>query len=233
LSIAAHAHADALSVELRHGGVEILVDPGTYCYHGEEAFRRYFRSTIGHNTVELGGTDQSLSGGPFMWLRHARTTGPELAYDPDGNISRWSASHNGYESLGSCGTHRRTVSLEQAERRLEISDEISSSGPLAARMAFHLGPRVSCRLETNCARLSWVGSDGREYSAIMELPMELSWSVHRGELEPMLGWYSSSFGRIEPTTVVMGERARAKGKMELHTSIQFEEPAGVARSVPE
>ena len=35
LSIAAHAHADALSVEVRHGGVEILVDPGTYCYHGE------------------------------------------------------------------------------------------------------------------------------------------------------------------------------------------------------
>src|SRR5262249_11556822 len=30
LSIAAHAHADALSVEVRYGGVEILADPGTY-----------------------------------------------------------------------------------------------------------------------------------------------------------------------------------------------------------
>ena len=35
LSIAAHAHADALSVEVRYGGVDILADPGTYCYHGE------------------------------------------------------------------------------------------------------------------------------------------------------------------------------------------------------
>ena len=35
LSIAAHAHADALSVEVRYGGVDVLADPGTYCYHGE------------------------------------------------------------------------------------------------------------------------------------------------------------------------------------------------------
>src|SRR5262249_53599400 len=41
LSIAAHAHADALSVEVRYGGVDILADPGTYCYHGEPAWRTY------------------------------------------------------------------------------------------------------------------------------------------------------------------------------------------------
>ena len=59
LSIAAHAHADALSVEVRYGGVDILADPGTYCYHGDLAWRSYFRSTIAHNTAELGGRDQS------------------------------------------------------------------------------------------------------------------------------------------------------------------------------
>ena len=50
LSIAAHAHADALSVEVRYGGVDVLADPGTYCYHGDPAWRSYFRSTIAHNT---------------------------------------------------------------------------------------------------------------------------------------------------------------------------------------
>jgi hypothetical protein len=39
LSIAAHAHADALSAEVRYGGVEVLTDPGTYCYHGEPEWR--------------------------------------------------------------------------------------------------------------------------------------------------------------------------------------------------
>ena len=37
LSIAAHAHADALSIEVRHDGVDVLADPGTYCYHGDDA----------------------------------------------------------------------------------------------------------------------------------------------------------------------------------------------------
>ncbi len=68
LSIAAHAHADALSVELRHGGIDIFADPGTYCYLIEPDFRRYFRSTIGHNTLEIGGLDQARYGGPFLWL---------------------------------------------------------------------------------------------------------------------------------------------------------------------
>ena len=40
-----HGHADALSVEVRHEGVDILADPGTYCYHGEPEWRRWFRST--------------------------------------------------------------------------------------------------------------------------------------------------------------------------------------------
>ena len=65
LSIAAHAHADALSLEVRHDGVDILADPGTYCYHGEPRWRQWFRSTAAHNTLEVGGVSQSESGGPF------------------------------------------------------------------------------------------------------------------------------------------------------------------------
>ena len=79
LSIAAHAHADALSIELRCGGVEVLVDPGTYTYQGEAAWRSYFRSTIGHNCLELAGQDQSVSGGPFMWIKWAKAT--ELCHE--------------------------------------------------------------------------------------------------------------------------------------------------------
>ena len=67
LAIAAHGHADALSVEVRHGGVEILVDPGTYCYHGEPEWRSYFRSTRAHNALELDGTSQAVEAGPLMW----------------------------------------------------------------------------------------------------------------------------------------------------------------------
>ncbi|HEX6639117.1 MAG TPA: heparinase II/III family protein, partial [Steroidobacteraceae bacterium] len=42
LSIAAHGHADALAFVLNIGDREILVDPGTYAYHTDPAWRRYF-----------------------------------------------------------------------------------------------------------------------------------------------------------------------------------------------
>ena len=79
LSIAAHAHADALSVEVRHGGVDILADPGTYCYHGEPEWRTYFQSTIAHNTIEIDGQWQSVRGGAVPVAAARADTGDRSA----------------------------------------------------------------------------------------------------------------------------------------------------------
>jgi hypothetical protein len=38
----------------------------------------------------------------------------------------------------------------------------------------------------------------------MSLPAELSWSAHRGETDPILGWYSPRFGFRQPITVLEG-----------------------------
>ena len=99
LSIAAHAHADALSIEVRHDGTDILTDPGTYCYSSDPPFRSYFRSTIGHNTLEVLSRDQSASGGPTMWIRHAESRLKSLDSSPDGDEARWVAEHYGYRTL--------------------------------------------------------------------------------------------------------------------------------------
>ena len=106
LSIAAHAHADALAVEVRYDGVDILADPGTYCYHGEPQWRRYFRSTLAHNTIEVGGQDQSTSGGPFLWTRHAQSSLVGLDSDSEGSLTAWSAEHDGYRALKPPLRHR-------------------------------------------------------------------------------------------------------------------------------
>jgi hypothetical protein len=57
----AHAHADLLSYELMVAGCRIVVDSGVYEYTAGP-WRDYFRSTRAHNTVEVGGTDQSEGG---------------------------------------------------------------------------------------------------------------------------------------------------------------------------
>ncbi len=222
LSIAGHAHADALSVELRLGGTGILVDPGTYCYHGEPELRSYFRSTLAHNTIELAAVDQSVSGGPFLWLRHAKTTGVEVEFDEPADVKTWSAEHDGYSGLVPPARHRRRVGLDKTVRSIEIEDLIETSGRHAIRQALHLGPEVACVLDGRTASLSWNSEpDTREWSATLELDEGLSWSLHRGETAPVLGWYSSSFGALEPTSVLMGEGRSDPGSTLLRTSITF------------
>ncbi|MFC9793325.1 alginate lyase family protein [Streptomyces sp. NPDC127584] len=216
LSIAAHAHADALSVEVRHDGVDVLADPGTFCYHGQPEWRRYFRSTLGHNTLELGGADQSVSGGPFLWTRHARTR--VLVADPSGaetgGTARWSAEHDGYPG----SVHRRRVELTGASRELRVVDEVRGDGG-TVRLAFHLGPAVSAELAGNRAVLTWT-RDGEDRSAVLDLPGELSWRAHRGESHPPLGWYSAGFGRKEPATALIGT-GFADGVSEFTTVLGF------------
>ncbi|MFJ3880122.1 alginate lyase family protein [Streptomyces sp. NPDC090077] len=197
LSIAAHAHADALSVEVRHDGVDVLADPGTFCYHGQPEWRQYFRSTLGHNTLELDGADQSVSGGPFLWTRHAQTR-VLVADTSDERVSRWCAEHDGYRP----SVHRRRVELTGASREVRVVDEVS--GPRrAVRLAFHLGPAVSAELDGDRALLTW-SVDGEDRSAVLDLPGRLSWRAHRAETGPPLGWYSAGFGRKEPATTLVG-----------------------------
>jgi hypothetical protein len=220
LSISAHAHADALSVEVRYGGVEVLADPGTYCYHGEPAWRRYFRSTLAHNTVEIAGEDQSVSGGAFLWLQAAHTTGVEVGFDAARRPIRWSAAHDGYARLTPSALHHRAVVLDDHERRLDIVDHIDTEGSHGLRMAFHLGPTVEVDLEGAVARLSFP-VDGALASATIELPGELSWTAHRGETDPILGWYSGSFGTKEPSVTLVGVGRCVAGRRQLKSSIAF------------
>ncbi|MFE0652967.1 alginate lyase family protein [Streptomyces sp. NPDC059534] len=213
LSIAAHAHADALSVEVRHDGVDVLADPGTFCYHGQPAWRQYFRSTLGHNTLQLDGVDQSVSGGPFLWTRHARSR--VLVADAGGEgVARWSAEHDGYGQ----SVHRRRVELTAESRELKVVDEVS--GPRAAvRLAFHLGPAITADLVGNRAVLTWT-RDGEDRSAELDLPGQLSWRAHRGESNPPLGWYSAGFGRKEPATTLVGS-GFADGSEGFTTMLRF------------
>ena len=204
LSIAAHAHADALSIEVRHDGTEILTDPGTYCYSSDPPFRRYFRSTIGHNTLEVLGRDQSISGGPTMWIRHAESRLTALESSPDGDDGRWVAEHYGYRTLDPPLTHRRRVEFYGKQRLIEITDEIDSTGRPPVRLAFHLGPAVEADLDGCILTLRWPDRDGGQATAMMTLPSSLSWSLIRGATDPVLGWYSPAFGQKLPATDVIG-----------------------------
>jgi heparinase II/III-like protein len=214
LSIAAHAHADALSVEVRHGGIDILADPGTYCYHGEPAWRSYFKSTIAHNTVEIGGQNQSAEGGPFLWTRQARTRELDV---PDQALN-WTAKHDGYKSLSPPAWHRRSVRLDPDTRAVDIIDVIDGARH-EVRMAYHFGPLVRVSLDGATADLSWPDAvtPGR---GRLVLPAGLEWHKYQGSTEPIMGWYSTGLGCKTPAVTLIGS-GRCQGDTPLITRLEF------------
>ena len=220
LNIAAHAHADALSIEVRYAGVDILADPGTCCYHDECPWRSYFRSTLAHNTAELGGRSQSSERGPFTWANHAQAREVEVL--DDGDIASWAAEHDSYAWLDPPARHRRSVLLDRASRSIDIIDEIGG-GRRDIRLAFHLGPDVQAELDGSYAVLNWPGNPTGG-PARLELPSALRWTLHRGETDPILGWYSPGLGRRVPAFTLLGSGRCVPG-VPLATRLEFIEAA--------
>jgi len=213
LSIAAHGHADALALELRYGGAPVLVDPGTYAYAGP--WRDWFRSTAAHNTIELGGTSQSESGGPFLWTRHARAALLEAeGLDENQPLARVVGEHKGYARC----RHRRSIALDRRNAALTILDDLSAVRATPLRMFWHLHPDIGCQLTGNAAELAC----GRAALRVA-LPGALAWRVIRGSDSVAPGWYSPSFDEKLPTTVLVGEGSLS-GTLALATALLF--PAG-------
>ncbi|WP_345344103.1 heparinase II/III-family protein [Candidatus Villigracilis affinis] len=61
----AHSHCDLLSFVLWVNGQSVLVDSGTYTYHGP--WRDHFRLTAAHNTVKVDDSEQALADTYFNW----------------------------------------------------------------------------------------------------------------------------------------------------------------------
>lgn len=213
LSIAAHGHADALALEVRHDGVDVIADPGTFCYHGDKEWRAYFRGTRSHATLEVDGVDQAVSGGPFLWTRKLKAVREE--YSDNGTAVVWTASHDGYTRLDDPATHRRTVRFDRAARVLAVTDSVVSEAWHEGRLCWPLGPQVEVALSGSTATLTWNG--GR---ATLALDPALTWTVHRGDSEPVDGWYSPGFGRKVPASIVVGTGRVGRGAT-LHTTLTF------------
>jgi hypothetical protein len=214
LSIAAHGHADALSFVLNIGDREILVDPGTYAYHTDPAWRRYFRSTLAHNTVCVDGEDQSLQAGNFMWTDHARARCIEFEAGPV--RQRFVGEHDGYRRLADPVLHRREIEFDADRRVIEITDELRCEGEHGARRAWHFAE--DCHVEREADGLRITAGHTQVFMEPLE-PLE-HMEIHRGGDARQGGWISRTFGRKQPTSTVWWH-SRIRGVTVLRTRITY------------
>ncbi len=166
--------------------------------------------------MEVAGRNQSSEGGPFLWLRHAN--GREIDVTDTGDVAQWTGEHDGYLTLRPPARHRRSVRLDRVSRSLEIADEIEG-GAYDVRLAFHLGPDIEAELDGPLASLRWAHAV-TPGAAWMVLPPQLDWSLHRGETDPILGWYSPSLGQRIPAFTLIG-RGRCLPGAPLVTRLEF------------
>jgi hypothetical protein len=129
---AGHSHSDTLSIVVRSGGADILIDPGTYTYTGEPEWRDWFRGTQAHNTICIDGRDQAVARGPFRW-----DTKPEV------KILEWRTSSESDFLEAECGyagfTHRRRVEFQKPDVFL-ITDYVTGPpGRHVVEQLWHLG----------------------------------------------------------------------------------------------
>jgi hypothetical protein len=214
LSIAAHGHADALAFTLSASGHEILIDPGTYAYHTQKKWRDYFRGTSAHNTVRVDGVDQSVIGGNFMWLKHAKARCE--AWECDAGKDFFEGSHDGYERLSDPVTHRRSIEFDKKSHVIRVADTLTCKEPHRVEIFWHFAEIYQVQAKDN----EITAHCGNQVT-VMAMP-GCDWSpvVNSGQEDPPMGWIARCFDqkRHSPTVVWAGQ---ITGSTTLNTEIRL------------
>lgn len=184
LSIAAHGHADTLSIVATIDGKPLFVDPGTYLYHSGGPWRDWFRSTHAHNTLTLDGADQSTMSGAFNWSHKASA---RLESVKDGEDWSVIASHDGYQKRFGC-VHRRALSAIPSG--FSILDTLVGDNARPAEIVFQLAPSCHTEIDANQVQIHH-GTQllaTLSFSHMGEVVCECGGPLGAG------GWYSPRFG---------------------------------------
>jgi hypothetical protein len=185
-----HGHADALSILWRRGGRDMLIDPGTYTYTGDPAWRAYFRGTAAHNTVTVDEQDQAVQETAFQWSRPYATELVRSEQRGNGEVALL-ARHDGYARLGV--EHWRGVCSLEGGGWL-IWDHLTGRGVHRLDLHWHLGVEVD------------EGQDGalllgRDPAASLVVAGG-ALTLLRGETAPLRGWRSRRYGQKEPSVTL-------------------------------
>jgi hypothetical protein len=213
LGIAAHGHADALALALHVGGEPCLVDSGTYAYWCAPRWRAYFRGTSAHNTLRVDGEDQSVGGGPFLWLRKARTRIERTPASPA--QFALTASHDGYMRLADPVRHVRSVAFDEASATLVVVDSVKGDRPHRTELFWHFAPQLDVQLTEQGVTVTT-----KRYRLALKASCG-TLALVRGADEPPLGWYSRAYNVKEPCSVLRIVNESSDVRVECRITITF------------
>ena len=182
----AHAHNDALSLELWVGGQPVFVDPGTYCYTSDLEARNLFRSTAAHNTVMVDGQEINRipPDEPFRLERDARVRVLEWCVGDD--EVRLVAEYDGDGCLARPVVHRRSVRYMLAEQTWLIEDLLQGAGKHAVEARWHFTPGMEPDVQTRRHGLA-ITVGGLQLDVAMTDVDQWSYRTERSWISPAYG----------------------------------------------
>jgi hypothetical protein len=198
LGDAGHSHADLLSVQCHAFGESHLVDPGTYCYTPEPAWRNHFRSSAAHSTVVVDGRGHAEPRGPFDWT--GRPSARVRTWRSTVEMDFLDAEHHAYTDLPDPVVHRRRVLFVKPDYWV-IVDDLSGHDPHRVDVRFQFGARA-----VHMGPDLWASSSGSRGTGLWIAPfttVPVSASLRQGEVAPIEGWVSPDYGRRQPAPVVV------------------------------
>ena len=198
----AHAHADVFSYELSLGGLPFVVDSGVYEYQAGP-MRQYVRGTGAHNTVCVDGVDQIECWGSF---RVARRSAPhDVSFSIEEGRSRFEGTYSGYARLVGDGiTHRRRIDVDERQREIIVTDQVTGAGRHRVESRIHFHPEVSI--------------EEGEHIVIRRESVSCQLHIDSGTLRWEDGWYCPRFGVRHRNRVAVIE---SNGKLPKRLAYRF------------
>jgi hypothetical protein len=179
--LAAHGHADALSVTIHHAGDAVVLDPGTFAYHADREARDRCRSTSAHATLHFEGASQARMRGAFLWQgapRVSRATDAAATTDAPA-LGSGDAEGAWWQCRWASGEiHRRRVTCAANEIRIDDATERGSG----AALSFPLAPGARVTLDETRARVE-IGVTRAEFSS----EGLGAWRIEAAEVAPRYG----------------------------------------------
>lgn len=205
-----HGHADALSIILHKDGLPFLVDPGTYRYNGTTEYRRYFKSTRAHNTVTIDNSDQAVQETGFVWSHPYSSRMIRTADNEQGFLIE--AMHDGYSRLEKKVYHHRTIL--NVDDLFIIRDKFEGIGQHEFELNYHLHPDAPVEYDGQWWRIK----QGQTVVFLRLLKGDVLTSYY-GQEDPVLGWFSPSYGIKEKSRVLQCRKTDEASRTEFHTAI--------------
>ena len=193
-----HQHEDKLGFCLFAYGREFIVDPGRHLYDSSEvSFWPYLKSTQAHSTITIDGRGQNSRAYPESWMAHE-----PLSMDwavGDDEIRAAACYELGYgEDNAVRAVHHREIVFVQ-ERFWVIFDAVCGEGNhhIESRLQFAPGAlrQAGNAIVTQCPDANLLVQANREAGFGRA-------SIVTGQMAPRAGWYSPSYGHVEPAPSV-------------------------------